>query len=296
MSISTKGKIKFSDLRSEFGGTGPVSMSQYYKSNKDNFVPTDAETVPDTSGTINVRAFRGVSSVLNYEIKSNKKQVNLYKFLTELGWDGENPVTVTIKENVFIWSDSTSAAALTISNQFGKKLKLINNGYIIGRGGNGGSGEHQPGQQGGPAISNASVGVELINNGRILAGGGGGASGLGGGAGGSGGGHGGASATGVAGAKGGRLRDVGSGGSRFGGIGGSDATQGGGSGGRIVVVPEEEFLAANVEGQRALLPAGANGGGYGKKGGNVGRVSGGQAGVAIVGTPIANLVNNGIIL
>lgn len=248
MPISKSGQVKFSELRSEFGGAGPVRLSQFYKSDKTNLVPEDAKTVPSEEGTIGVAAFKGVSSTLHHVVKEDTKQLNLQKLFTEVGWDGEAPVSLTIARGVTVYSTSNSSAALTISNHFNKKLTIINHGYIVGKGGKAGGGPGIPGQQGGPAISNSSVGVSLENNGAILAGGGGGA---------------------------------------------QNGTDGAGNG------PQQNIMRMALdskEGERVASTQGAQGGGFGKKGGNSGKVSGGQAGMAIVGTPIANLVNDGIIL
>ena len=251
MSINKTGQVKFSELRSEFGGAGPVSLSQFYKSDKSNLVPEDTKTVPEKDGTIGVAAFKGVSSSLHHEIKEDTKQLNLQKLFTELGWDGEKPVSVTIKRGVTVYSTSNSSAAITISNHFNKKLTINNFGYIVGKGGKAGQTINTPGQQGGPAISNNSVGVTLINNGAILSGGGGGASG----------------------------QELG--------------TDGEGYGNFPSTIRK---VSDNKETPRVPPSKGAQGGAFGKKGGDSGKLKGGQAGVAIVGTPIAILVNNGIIL
>ena len=80
--------------------------------------------------------------------------------------------TFTIPENFFFWSDDISIAALTIDVP---NVTIINNGSIIGRGGDGGGGSGV-GQNGGPAIQVAAAGVTLQNNtsGFISGGGGGG--------------------------------------------------------------------------------------------------------------------------
>lgn len=107
--------------------------------------------------------------------------------------------TLIIPSNFWLWSDDTSAAALTIDVS---NITINNSGFIIGRGGNGGSGVNVDGNDGGPAIKiNSGVtGVTIVNNSGayIAGGGGGGASGgapedlrLAGGGGGAGGGNGG---------------------------------------------------------------------------------------------------------
>lgn len=82
--------------------------------------------------------------------------------------------TLIIPSNFWLWSDDTSVAALTIDVS---NITVDNTGYIIGRGGDGGSGANADGEDGGPAIKiNSGVtGVTIINNsGAYIAGGGGG--------------------------------------------------------------------------------------------------------------------------
>lgn len=86
--------------------------------------------------------------------------------------------TLIIPSNFWVWSDNTSVAALTIDVS---NITVQNNGFIIGRGGDGGSGDSVDGGDGGPAIKiNSGVTGVTITNGSgayIAGGGGGGASG-----------------------------------------------------------------------------------------------------------------------
>lgn len=110
-----------------------------------------------------------------------------YNIATALG----NPTTpknviLTINSGITVYSNSTSQASLDTSNlPSGSTVKIINNGLIVGRGGNGGFGGGHcwlavptAGGNGGDAI-NATVAVFVDNtNGYIYgAGGGGGGSG-----------------------------------------------------------------------------------------------------------------------
>lgn len=95
-----------------------------------------------------------------------------------------NPTTVasyvlTVNSGVYVYSSSTATAAL-VTGIFpaGSAVKIVNNGYIVGKGGPGGTGANNggngsPGGAGGPAIS-LSTPVTLTNNGLIGGGGGGG--------------------------------------------------------------------------------------------------------------------------
>ena len=157
-----------------------------------------------------------------YTISSNKKELNLNSWARGQGWNGTDPATITIAGGVYIWSDRTDKAALTI-DAWPSGVTIINNGFIIGRGGDGGSwvtakkkrlwpdrdngqsqdGGYMTGWDGGHAIEIRSTSRVTINNnnGAIGGGGGGGAGGgtgnFGGGGGGAGGGKGGAGSQGV---------------------------------------------------------------------------------------------------
>jgi len=147
-------------------------------------------------------------------IVSNKKNLNLYNWARDRGWDGRSPAEITIRNNVYIFSDDSEKPALTTGNWPGG-LTLINNGFIMGRGGDGGSyaagnnsryswsvgrppnRQKADGWPGGDAIKINTSSRIVINNRRgAIAGGGGGGAGsgsgnYGGGGGGAGGGKGG---------------------------------------------------------------------------------------------------------
>lgn len=232
MALQTSGKISLVDIQGEFGGTAPHTLKEYYGA---------ASGIP-SSGTITIQDFYGASDVTTWSITSNQQELNIYTYLTGAGWDEASVAQVTINSSVWIYSNSTSTAGLTIPSSMSNKLILINNGKIIGMGGAGGYGVTNSytgydGEDGGDAISNSATGVTLTNNsGAYIAGGGGGGGGAWssaqnfwtGGGGGAGGGNGGNSAIYAGGAGATTLGGEGSdGGHRSGGDGG----QGGGAGG-----------------------------------------------------------------
>lgn len=99
---------------------------------------------------------------------------------------GKSDVTITVNSGVYIYATSTSNAGLTITGATsGDTIKLVNNGYILGCGGSGGSVggnlstnpasmNSNNGGAGGPALS-ISYPITITNNGYIAGGGGGGA-------------------------------------------------------------------------------------------------------------------------
>tara|TARA_R110000824_G_scaffold8592_6_gene38901 strand:+ start:181 stop:3009 length:2829 start_codon:yes stop_codon:yes gene_type:complete len=127
------------------------------------------------------------------------------------GWDGRQPAQITIAPGVYIYAedDNVSKVPGMIIDDFPSDLTLINNGFIMGRGGNGGYKDaggdslgidSLNGQNGGDAIQiTGNMGGIIINNSEgAIGGGGGGGAGSGisygsGGGGGAGGGKGGRS-------------------------------------------------------------------------------------------------------
>lgn len=116
------------------------------------------------------------ANTTNYDIKAAAMAT---------GWNGVSPaeITLTINSGATVYSSSTGAFALTTGASYPNmsSLKLINNGTVLGKGGNGGAGSSSStnpvgGGAGGPAFQ-ASVPISVTNNGRIAGGGGGGGGG-----------------------------------------------------------------------------------------------------------------------
>ena len=330
MALQSSGAISLSDIQTEFGGSNPISLSEYIRNGA--YVPDAAAnaSIPTTTSNISFSQFYGATNQVSFTISSNQQEVNLSTYLTAQGWDGSAPVLVTINSGVYIWSDNTSVGGLTIPTSMNGLVTIVNNGYIIGRGGN-------AGQAGGPALVNNATGVTLTNaSGAYIAGGGGGGSSVSfgiygavaGGGGGAGGGHGGggvredngamnavaggtggavgqAGTNGAAGYSGGATGGAGYGGGTGGGGGAGENRSdgyagggGGGGGGRIL----------NGTGGSAVTGSGINGGAGGSGGsagslantgggGGWGAAGGGGAagGAAISGTAIATYTNNGTV-
>ena len=203
--------------------SGQIAMSQGYgKSN---------ETILTSAGNVNGQAQR--------------QQITVSSFISSGG-------TLVIPSTIWVWSDSTSTAALTIDIP----CTIRNEGKVIGRGG---SGTSNAGGSGGPAIKiNSGVtGVTIQNQSGAYVAGGGGAGRTGyqtayypGMYGGGGGGAGGGSGGGLTNSTGGALNATGANGAAFpaywGGTGGGSGggggfgnhynsnNNGGGAGGRIL--------------------------------------------------------------
>jgi len=236
-------------------------------------------------------------------VNAHTQELDLNAWCRVRGWNGIRPVSVEIMQGIYVWSDNTAVAGLTVSG-FTNGIEIINNGFIMGKGGEGGSYYSQVGKAGGSGISITTT-VNLNTGTGYIAGGGGGGSGQtsggddgdrGGGGGGAGGGLGGSTSDNpgrfAAGGAGGLIGAYGAtGGSPWagwGGAGGYGAGSGGsfkhdskgpdlhgagGGGGRILntTVPYDGATGSGVRG---------GGGGWGRAGLSV-QTSGGAAGSAI---------------
>lgn len=119
-------------------------------------------------------------------ISADVSNYNLRAEAIAAGWNGTSPLTatVTIASGVVVSANSTSAYAFDTGTGFptGSTLALVNNGYVIGMGGAGGSASYAYwlGCKGGPggAALLAQAPIAVTNNGTIGGGGGGGNGGV----------------------------------------------------------------------------------------------------------------------
>lgn len=156
MTLQSSGAISLNQIHIEGGGsTG--SLASVNESDIRNLAFKTA------SSPISFSEFYGKGKVNG---QFQLKQITVSDFISSGG-------TFTIPSGAWIWSDDTSVAALIIDIP----CTVVNNGYIIGRGGNGGRRGSLNGGDGGPAIQVTSTGVTITNNsGAFIAGGGGGGS------------------------------------------------------------------------------------------------------------------------
>jgi hypothetical protein len=188
MALPSSGTITLAQIQTEFGGVNPIGLSEYYRGGG---LTTPNNTGVPTSGAISLSNFYGAVKQFAFTISSAQTNANLRTLAVAAGWDQSAPVLATIGAGVYISSNSTGTPALTVDGSWPGGVQLINDGFIVGRGGNGGGGATstifpgigQPqlragsaGEAGGLALS-AGVAVSISNNGTIGGGGGGGGGG-----------------------------------------------------------------------------------------------------------------------
>lgn len=166
MPVQSSGQVSLNDLHIEAGGTTGTECS-FNDSDIRGLISKDA------ASQMAMNEWYGASNVFTFNITSNTLKGNLSSLATAAGWNGSAALECTINSGVYVWSNSTSTAALIV-NVAG--AKVTNNGYIMGQGGNGG-GQYDGayGRNGGPAISITASSTTIVNNsGAYIAGGGGG--------------------------------------------------------------------------------------------------------------------------
>jgi len=269
MTIGLTGKLALNaNINAEFQLGNSISSYRgvaYYK-------PSTSTLGSFDTVNLNFSEFRGTQNkgTVNLTISSDTQNYTLNPGAVGGYVAGFTTVNLTVNGGIYVGSTSTGSYAMTITGFVsGDTVNLINNGVIIGRGGNGGDGTGGAGNSGN-AGGNALLlqcPVNITNNGTIAgAGGGGGASDggttygscLGGG-----------SSYNGTGGGGGAGYDPGSGGAN-GGSGGSRTNGGGG---------------------------GANGGNPGQNGGTSGNGrAGGAAGKYITNIAYATFLTTGTLL
>ena len=169
MALPSTGQISMTQINTELGltATAPITLN-------DTAVRNLAGVA---SGQISLSNFWGKSAGFSGNITTNQTNLDLRTWALANGWNGTSACVVTIASNVYVYSTTFGTPALTITGSFPAGVSLINNGFIMGKGGNGGSTGGVAPQAGGNAI-NLGVNVTITNNSYIGGGGGGGAAGV----------------------------------------------------------------------------------------------------------------------
>lgn len=271
MALPTSGPLTLAQIQTEFGGSNPISLNEYYAGGANVPAGTSGTNgaVP-SSGTISISNFYGTQKVaptFSFSISAHQDRANLRSLAVAAGWNQSAPVVATLTGGYYIYSTVDGSAALTINGSWPGGVTFVNNGYVMGKGGQGG-GFYQVTAPGGAVTQTAnylqsagstaiSLGVSCtITNNSYIGGGGGG---------------------------GGATK------SNFGTAGGG---AGGGAGGAVRLRNE------NVSPVTDTTTAGGTGGGIGSSGGNGssgagGLIAGGGGGRIMPGTNTVLTTNTG---
>jgi hypothetical protein len=168
MALPSSGAISFADVNAELARAAGTTLT---------FNDFDLRNwifgLPTSGSQISLSDGYGRSYEFVYTFTSSTNNVNLRSLLNAAGYNGVGAARVIINEGVYIWSNTVVTPAMA-TGSFPSTLTIVNNGFIMGCGGDGGlyvSGS----QAGGIALS---VGTNCtIQNNSFIAGGGGGAGG-----------------------------------------------------------------------------------------------------------------------
>jgi len=161
MAVPSSGALDFTDLQDEFGGSNPISISEYYRDG--GLVPSNNTDVP-TSGTVSLSDFYGAVNQIGITASaaSSANLQTLFDAVASGTWAAATPKIYTI-------NSGTTMGILTAPASMGGTLVLNNSGNIQGVGGtaNGGAGA--------TAMTVQSTGITInMLSGSTLSGGGGG--------------------------------------------------------------------------------------------------------------------------
>ena len=170
MALPLTGPLSLSQVNTELGRAAGATLSL-----GDAAVRGLAGVGDDAIG---LGALRGKSAQFTHVITSHQQELDLHAYLQGQGWDGTSKAEVTVAAGIYIWSDTTAKPALDMGGAFPGGLTLINNGFIMGKGGDGGyqltdrNGYVAP-TKGGPAVELDGP-ITIDNSSGYIGGGGGG--------------------------------------------------------------------------------------------------------------------------
>lgn len=181
MTLPASGAISLSQVNTELGLSSTANISMGNSNVRTLFGVS--------SGAISMSNGYGKANQFSFSIASNTANLDVRAAALSAGWNGTSKVVCTINSGVYVYSNSTGSYACTVSGSFPNGVQLINNGMIVGRGGNGGNAGRSyqysngtpysyrifptAGASGGPALY-VGTAVTIQNNGSINGGGGGG--------------------------------------------------------------------------------------------------------------------------
>jgi hypothetical protein len=138
MAIQASGPIYFSDLQTEFGGTTPVYIGDYYRGgNLVNNFNTSNNSIA-ASGALYVDKFFNSSKRRQFSttISANQSTYNLTNGINGNYVAGICDIFLTVSAGVFVNGNDTNTAAIQVYNfTAGDTVQIINNGTIYGAGG-----------------------------------------------------------------------------------------------------------------------------------------------------------------
>jgi hypothetical protein len=180
MALPGSGPLSFSAIQTEFGGSNPIALSEYYRGGA--YVGSGAPNVP-TSGTISLSTFYSASAGLTINITSSTSNYNILTAATAAGYNAASdtrPITVNVAGGVVVSGSGTYAMRTGVLNA-SSPLTVNITGRIDGyTGATAASGASAVGSVGGDSLyweTNGTSVVNVLSGGYLRSGGGGGGGG-----------------------------------------------------------------------------------------------------------------------
>lgn len=163
MVLPSIGEISFLDIQNEFGGTPPISMSEYYVNAVESYT-SGVSGIPNIGAAIDMFTFRGKAKALQM----------LYDFLsshtfTPCTATGKTGPTLAQCQSSYTNSWSSNTSYLNMTSQGIQRWKVPRSGsyYIMAAGARGGTGGGSGTRQNG-FYGNVARGIVSLNQGDVL--------------------------------------------------------------------------------------------------------------------------------
>lgn len=174
MAIPSTQSIRLSDISVELGLPRTTKMALGH--------PDVRTFLGIPSGKVGLGQVRGASfgrAIVSRVISAHSQNLTI-NLNTLPGYQaGKSDITITVDPGIYVWSDNANPALTITGGTTGDTLKLVNNGFIMGKGGNGqaynANSYDRAATVGNPAMSISMNIVVDTQNGYIGGGGGGGA-------------------------------------------------------------------------------------------------------------------------
>ena len=180
MALQASGAISLANIQTEFGGSNPIGLNEYYRDGA--YVGAGAPNVP-TSGVIDLQDFYGAQAAIVLNITGNTSNYNILTAATAAGYTAgtdTTPIIVNVATGVTVSASSAPAmrtGALNAASNL--TINVASGAAITGFTGSTG-GTSSAGGAGGDGILfeiSSGTGTYLVDNDGTTSGGGGGGGG-----------------------------------------------------------------------------------------------------------------------
>ena len=126
MALQSSGAISLNDIATEFGGSTPHSLSEYYR---DGGLVTSNNTSVPTSGTISIGNFYGAADLITETASNNQTNIVLSSVFGS-NWAANTAKRYHVPSGVNL--GGTNTHAVHANSGMGGTLEILVNGTITG--------------------------------------------------------------------------------------------------------------------------------------------------------------------